>query len=987
MPKPAPAPVASQDLFEVLDGTTQQDARSVVALLCTNRLSPKADGTFEVNTVPFVPPPKQGVPQNVCATQPFRTQSIAAFCSGVLVTPNRVATSAACLSRAKQFCGGDFAGAQSSVRVVFGFAMTDAATLPSSLPGADVFVPQRIVKQTTGLKNNWVLVELNRSADSRAVPLRLEKASGGTVRVIGSPHGLPAKVSQPRLMDNSAAATFTVAPSAVGQGLGTPVFSGGTSAVVGVMVDDPVFWNCSASNACCQTAPIPGRGTTATVVRSSAIAQAVCAPGSTLCGTECVTTTSDLNHCGRCGNACNLPNATATCARGGCRIAACAPGWADCDRVAANGCERQLNTTSDCSGCGQACNLPNSEELCAAGTCQVAACEPGYANCDGSPSNGCETRLGTTSNCSACGAVCNLPRAAEVCVDGACQVISCEAGFANCDAVASNGCEVQLGTTANCGACGDACELDHASEVCSAKKCKISTCEAGYADCDHVAANGCEAQLNTLTHCGACGQACNLAHASETCALGICQVLECEPGYANCDGVASNGCETQLGTTANCGACGASCGAAPNTIPFCSGGVCQSTCKAGFADCNTSPGCETAGSCAPACSPSICDDGNACTTDSCDAQGQCVHTAVSCNDNNPCTTDACNTATGCTFTSKPQGTACTDDGNACTSDVCSANGQCSHPPVICNDNNECTSDTCNSSTGCSFQPRTSGSACTDDGSLCTTDVCNSAGQCTHPNITCNDSNECTSDTCNPSSGCSFPPRTGSTCTDDGSACTTDVCNSSGQCTHPAIICNDSNECTSDTCNASSGCSFPPLTGSGCTDDGSACTADVCNSAGQCTHPAITCNDGNPCTADTCNPASGCSFPNEPSDVTCPDEGNSCTLDFCDGAGVCRHHQKVCSGNATCVNGTCTCSSPNETCGGVCTNTDTDRNNCGACGVTCSFDRFCSNGACICGPLPFLNACDSPCTPCGSPAQLEEKARGVARPLICEACAQ
>ncbi|TMA57297.1 MAG: hypothetical protein E6J75_07930 [Deltaproteobacteria bacterium] len=50
-----------------------------------------------------------------------------------------------------------------------------------------------------------------------------------------------------------------------------------------------------------------------------------------------------------------------------------------------------------------------------------------------------------------------------------------------------------------------------------------------------------------------------------------------------------------------------------------------------------------------------CDDGNACTSDACDARtAACVHAAVSCSDGDPCTVDGCNAATGC-FHGPPTG--------------------------------------------------------------------------------------------------------------------------------------------------------------------------------------------------------------------------------------------------------------------------------------------------------------------------------------------
>src|SRR5438093_1200596 len=86
-----------------------------------------------------------------------------------------------------------------------------------------------------------------------------------------------------------------------------------------------------------------------------------------------------------------------------------------------------------------------------------------------------------------------------------------------------------------------------------------------------------------------------------------------------------------------------------------------------------------------------CDDGNACTTDSCDA-GACAYatiadcvpctTAADCDDGNACTTDSCD-AGACAYATIADCVPCTtaadcDDRNPCTTDPCSANGVCEH---------------------------------------------------------------------------------------------------------------------------------------------------------------------------------------------------------------------------------------------------------------------------------------------------------------------
>jgi hypothetical protein len=48
----------------------------------------------------------------------------------------------------------------------------------------------------------------------------------------------------------------------------------------------------------------------------------------------------------------------------------------------------------------------------------------------------------------------------------------------------------------------------------------LATCSTGYGNCDNLAANGCEANLETsAANCGACGNACDLG---ETCQSGTC---------------------------------------------------------------------------------------------------------------------------------------------------------------------------------------------------------------------------------------------------------------------------------------------------------------------------------------------------------------------------------------------------------------------------------------------------------------------------------
>lgn len=76
------------------------------------------------------------------------------------------------------------------------------------------------------------------------------------------------------------------------------------------------------------------------------------------------------------------------------------------------------------------------------------------------------------NNCGGCGVVCSLANATAACTDGECEVSTCDAGFGDCDSDAANGCETPLTTTSDCGSCGNACAD---GEVCTDGTCVSSS--------------------------------------------------------------------------------------------------------------------------------------------------------------------------------------------------------------------------------------------------------------------------------------------------------------------------------------------------------------------------------------------------------------------------------------------------------------------------------------------------------------------------------
>jgi hypothetical protein len=307
-------------------------------------------------------------------------------------------------------------------------------------------------------------------------------------------------------------------------------------------------------------------------------------------------------NCGACSRACSMNHAVPRCDTGRC-VVTCDPGWGNCDGDPANGCEVNILTATDnCGGCGTACFAPNRNVVrCESGRCSYTACESGFDDCNRDNSDGCETDVQRdVQRCGACGTTCMpTPGRSPTCVSGVCgTTMTCAAALADCDALPANGCEVNLQTSAlHCGRCGGACGTRNATAACVMGRCALS-CEPGFADCDGVNGNGCEVDLRASAgHCGACNRACMLTNVSiQQCVMGQCSAAVCAGGTANCDNNAANGCEVNITNSVDhCGGCGRPC-RITNGTGRCDLGVCRvAMCSAPFADCNNNPvdGCET----------------------------------------------------------------------------------------------------------------------------------------------------------------------------------------------------------------------------------------------------------------------------------------------------------------------------------------------------------------------------------------------------------
>ena len=275
----------------------------------------------------------------------------------------------------------------------------------------------------------------------------------------------------------------------------------------------------------------------------------------------------------------------------------------DCNGAACcmGACANTQNDVKNCGGCRKACPALNAIPQCANGMCGIAGCANGFADCNNQPNDGCETNVGgDVVHCGGCNRMCALPNSNPLCINGMCLNGGCKPGFRDCDGMAANGCEVNVQQDArNCGVCGQNCaQLPHASAGCSNGACVVAGCDPGWGNCNGKDNDGCETSLaNDPANCGRCAQACPApANVMTTCNNGVCASMGCLPGFGDCNNNMGDGCEAKFGSDPkNCGSCGANCGGYPNAVPGCVNGMCAvGACNAGFADCdkNIPNGCE-----------------------------------------------------------------------------------------------------------------------------------------------------------------------------------------------------------------------------------------------------------------------------------------------------------------------------------------------------------------------------------------------------------
>ena len=233
--------------------------------------------------------------------------------------------------------------------------------------------------------------------------------------------------------------------------------------------------------------------------------------------------------------------------------------------------------------------------------CQSLQCSGTMADCQNGATDGCETNTATdVNNCGACGIKCPAPSNGEAaCVDGACGVSACGTRYKDCNGSATDGCEIDsYRDVNNCGGCGTVCSGGtNAVGVCIQGKCQLA-CQASYLDCNGDASDGCETNgAADSANCGNCGNTCSPVGATNVaCSAGSCTSTACSGTNRTCKAGPIDSCEINTATNVtNCGACGKVCAAVQNGTPGCVNSNCAiASCSTGFADCDKAlgNGCE-----------------------------------------------------------------------------------------------------------------------------------------------------------------------------------------------------------------------------------------------------------------------------------------------------------------------------------------------------------------------------------------------------------
>ncbi|MBN2496851.1 MAG: choice-of-anchor D domain-containing protein [Deltaproteobacteria bacterium] len=709
----------------------------------------------------------------------------------------------------------------------------------------------------------------------------------------------------------------------------------------------------------------------------------------------CERSLDTVSDCGDCDQPCTNAHGTTACAGGVCDPS-CAGLWGECDGDPAIGCETDLAATQDCGGCDRLCSNQHVDVLACDGGLCTSSCVSGWGNCllpvYPAADDGCETHIDVDSaSCGGCDRLCSSFHASSLACAGGLCTSSCETGWGNCELpaypLADDGCETRIAAdTSDCGGCDRICSSAHVDTLSCAGGLCTSSCVVGFGNCELPAYpaddDGCETDLDgSPADCGGCDRACSSAHTSSlACTGGLCTPV-CAGGWGDCSRpvypAADDGCETYTdSTSSDCGGCDRACSAFHTASVSCAGGVCASSCEAGWANCEqpaypaADDGCEThaatstddCGGCDRVCSAdhvaALACAGGLCSSSCQPGWGNCSQPAY------PGDDDGCETATdadtahcgGCARACSTVHTSTLScAGGVCDSSCANGWGNCSLPAFPAAD------DGCETDLNTPVDCGDCGRACS---SLHTDSLACANGLC---------SSSCVSGWAN----CSRPAAPAA---DDGCETHADVdtahcggCNRSCSSSHTASVLCSGGLCSSSCEGGWANCGQPAYPAA---DDGCEIHTDVDTAhCGSCSRACSSLNATSlACALGLCTPVclagyANCSLPPAPAaDDGCETyiDGSTAACGACTRPCSTAHVASLaCSGglcSSTCTSGWGNCVRPVAPAAddGCETDLTTSMQHCGGCDQPCSLphaSETCSGGSCI------IVACEDPWKNC------------------------
>jgi hypothetical protein len=638
-------------------------------------------------------------------------------------------------------------------------------------------------------------------------------------------------------------------------------------------------------------------------------------------------------------------------------------------------CDDEVSCTIDvCDELGDVCQNEPMNSICN----DLAYCN-GLETCDaildcqdGTAPDCADTTDCTTDSCDEATDSCLHAPNHAFCDDGAfcdgSEVCDADTG---CEEGTAPDCDDEIACTIDgCDEGADACTHTADDAVCDDDfYCTgEETCVVGLG-CAVGPAPECDDSVECTT------DACN--EASDSCTFtpddGACDNGEFCDGEETCN--PSTGCEDGLEvscgdgvdcTIDSCDEAEDECVHAPDHVSCSDGAYCDGDevcdavldCQEGTApDCDDEVGCtidgcdETADACTNTPNDASCGDGLACNgIETCDVEEDCQDgTPIDCDDGVACTVDSCDEEFD-NCDNVPDNAPCSDGFHCNGVELCGSTGCEAGEPVNCSDGVECTTDVCNEDEDdCDH---TADDSVCDDGVFCdgeeSCDLVNDCEEGTPPS--CDDSVGCTIDSCDITADECLNTTNDASCSDglhcngqetcdaeedcqdgtppdcdDSVGCTDDSCDEDlDDCVNDPDddSCSDGDFCTGDeVCNPTTGCGAGPdpcpdlqcdedddlcfgcLTNADC-QNGSFCDgAETCLDGFCSDGPDPECDDGIACTVDGCDDIAGeCEF--EPSDALC-DDGAYCNgEETCGSAGCEDGTDVVCDDSVACTDDSC-----------------------------------------------------------------------------------